>query len=599
MSLTAKGLDLYLSRDPAVDFTRKASFPVTEGAKYQRWQQLASQNSSPSGLSWSFQPPAGVALGRDVRMQVSFNLTFTGLAGNTGTLLKLGSLDAPRRAPLNSIIANIAVQLNNATPSLNSWQVIDPLMRCGLDWDELDRDMSTFPSMPDYTNSYTDPWRNTPASSRVPWEAAQNTGPGKDPLTSNGLSSQGRETRGGWQITNYVDPVVAVGTLTTATLTLTTTEALLVTPFGCGSRYDDALALMGIQTMNVTCNFTNTIRQIWSHVFPAGDIWPGATFADQAAVAGCPGMIQSITMTGNPTAYLLLRFLTPDITEKIPDVISYGYNVMNVYTFTNNQTVLPGVTTPQNITTQSQTLAYIPRRFMLWVKALQDADLPTSAPSEVYSDSYFRIDSINLTWASQNGIYAGANTQQLYEISRANGLRMSFEQWNNSTGSIFIGEFGRDFGLDNSSEAVSVGTSKQLQMSISVTNLSKSTRGNASTFMVYLATISDGTIDLGLNSAITNIDVLQPEDVVRVKASGVALPEHFNVPTSNIYGGKVNRKFIDILKKGAHALKDIAKKEHLVSRGLVEFGAPKIVSDIAAMQGYGRASKAALMGQRN
>jgi hypothetical protein len=509
-------------------------------------------------------------------------MTVSGTAGQNGRLFNLGVYDAPRRAPLAAITQSIAVQINDAQVKLNTSWVADVLLRTATSYDEIDKDLSTFPAMPDYFANYQDAYNPALNAQATPVPGPNVTGGnGKNIFSGAGGMSEGYEPRGAWRIDSIVDPTVAPGAASTATVTFTTTEPLFVSPFGASARSDDSLALLGVQTMDVTLTFAN-LEKIWSHVLNDQTV-----FAPGGPVAEYPSTLtfQSLTI---PSARLLQRFLTLSQVEKIPATITYRYNVVNVYP-TSGTALAGGAQT--TTTTSSQTLAYIPKRLMIWVAPQPGLTKMTT------SDSYARIDKINITWDNQNGVLAGAAPSQLYEISRSNGLSMSYNAWQSFTGSILIADFAKDLGLENDAEAVSVPTNKQIQVDVTYTNLA--TSATPVQFQVFLATISDGTIDIGQNSAIQRVSVLTPEDVLKAKSEGHEMPAY--QPAQDFYGGRARHDgFLGLLKKGAHALKDIAKKEHLVSRGLVEFGAPKIVSDIAAMQGYGsgRASKAALQARR-
>jgi hypothetical protein len=570
MSLSEQPLELYCSKDPRVDFQRTPRFGVADGARMSRWVPLTSQSVSPQGITFSFQPNnPSTALARDMKMKVSFTMEVTGLLGSDGKAFRLGVFDAPRRSPLAAVTGVIACQINDASVRLNTNWVSDVFLRANTSDVDLVRELSTAPIAADYFNSYADAFD--------PAVNPYNTVQGKNPLAATNNTSYGYEPRGSWQIDAINDPGGAPNAAIPAgtSITFSTTESLYVSPWGASTKYDDSLAFLGVQTMELNLTFAN-LQMIWSHC-PRN-----ATFLAPPPGTFYPSTFTGVTVTPN-SAVLLQRFMSLSSIEKIPPVITYPYSAVNV--FSTVGTAIPGFLSggvaQGTITMASQTLAYIPRRMYIWVA-------PT-ARTVTTSDSYARIDSLQITWDNYNSYYGGATTEQLYLISRSNGLQESFTQWQQFTGSIFIAEFGKDLGIENEAESVSMATNKQLQVQVGFTSLSRDPNpANTIQYTAWMAFVSDGVLNIGGNSAIQRISVLTAEDVLRVKESGPVGPP--NVST-DFFGGRTS--FISGLKKGLHALEGFAKKTHIASQLAASAGHPEIASGLKAL-GYGRASKAAL-----
>lgn len=590
MSLSSEPLQLYLARDPAIDFTRKPAFGVADGASYTRWVPLATQNFSEQGITAVFQPNnPSTALSRDMKMRVQFKVQVTGTRGATGTMFNIGVYDSPSRAPLARTTAVLAVQINDSSVRLNTNWVADAFLRSNTDYAALNQDLSTFPATPDVWQQYQDAY----SQSVSPVTNTLTVGQLKNPLVSAGEWPEGMQPRGGWQIDSIVNdaPGVPGSPVTLADnvyVTFTTSEPLYVSPLGAGAKFDDGLALLGVQTMQIDLTFIQNLELVWSHVPNDQNV-----FAPNGSIATYPATFATTTVTVLG-ATLLQKFLTLSAIEKIPDVITYPYAVTNVYTTIDTQFIQPrngglGLPIGNTLVLSSQTLAYIPRRMLIFLRP-KDNFMKVTTP-----DAYARITRLNITFDSINGYYAGADPRQLYEVSRSNGYNESWDNWFNQNGSIFIAEFGRDLGLNNQAESVSVATNKQLQVEVTYEDIRPYVPvGGAPQpavpiqYTCYMVLISDGVMNIGGNSAIQRISVLTPEDVIKAKMDDLAIPANYNVPT-DYFGGK-RSNFLHTLGKLAHSAQQFAKKSGIISHVATALGHPELAA-AATSAGYGRVSK--------
>jgi len=463
--------------DKRLGFNTKRDFGVVKAGQTNSFKVLPTQNYSTSNVTFNAQPPSPeIAINREILATFHYEVSFTGTAGtlNGGTLLYPGLFDAPRAFPLAQTTQNIQATINNASVSQNTYQVINAFMHSNVSDDEVRRDFSLAPSMLDTYQSYDDPY-------------FYGTGIANDPLQAYGQNSY-FNPRGAFDVEIISNPVVGAGNAGTAVVRFSTTEPLILSPFLNGN--DNNIAFIGVQQLTVQFNLTNLAR-IWSHSLGNGDA----------------GVISTANVTFYQAPELLLNFITPSSLQEIPRSNVYSYNNVDIYP-TDFTSIAAGATT--TINSQNIQLNYIPKRIYVFVRR-------SDATSTINTtDTFLKINSCNINFDNVSGVLSGANSRQLYEISKNSGLNMTWTEWSKHIGSVLILDVGRSIMLQDPTEAPSLTTTKQLQIQLSVTNINQR---EAIVPTMYIVTIADGIITIDTGSAILQNTILSKQDVLNVGTS--------------------------------------------------------------------------------
>lgn len=518
MSLSVKKLKPVLVLDKRLGFETQREFGVIKSGVSNTYKVLPTANSSTASTQFNIQPPSeNIAINREIILHFVFQITFTGTSGALPpyTLLYPGLYDAPRAFPLNQIIQSIEAQINNANVSMNNYQLINAFSRLNVSSDELRRDFSSAPSMVDTYPNYDDPY-------------TFGYGIANDPLQNYGQNSY-FNPRGSYPITVISNPPqTGPGQPCTATIQFETFEPLILSPFLSGG--DNNTAFIGVQSLVLQLNFlAGNLARIWSHSAGAGNA---------GTIVGQP----VVTFVGQPEC--LLNFITPNPLQDRPLTNVYGYNTVNPQFQDLNISVSPG----QTVTINSNNIQfnYIPRRILVFVqRSQQTTDFTTT-------DTFMRINSCSINFDNISGILSGANSLQLWNLSKNSGLNMTWVEWNTFVGSILVLDVGRTLMLQNTStEAPSLTISKQFQISLSVTNLNP-TQSITPTLMI--ATIADGIITVEGNTAVLQSTVLTESDILDAGNSTEAAKAWER--SSNWFGGRM----LEHSKKLVHRLKNMQSK---------------------------------------
>ena len=361
---------------------------------------------------------------------------------------------------------------------------------------------------------------------------------------------------------------VLSNTATTAVVRFTSIEPMWLLPTLLPGQ--ESTALINLNSLSVTMSLSSNANSLWSHSKGNGNA----------------GTISTISYNISAAPQFLCNYISPSQDQKIPDTISYNYSSITLQQF-DNTTATAG-NASDVITTNSQQLAFIPRRFVLFVKRTQGTQDVTT------SDTFARIDSINMRFDNRN-LLSEANTQQLYMISKDAGLNMSWTQWNTYTGSVLILDVGKSVQLANLGDAPGIAATKNLQFTINFTNLSD----QSIVYSAWLFTMSDGLMAVKPGLAFLQDTVLSTTDVLDAREDDT--PAVVYEKSTDAFGGNI----MGDLKHAARVLHGFIKKNKIISQAATEAshaGVP-FASEVglaAKALGYGgaRVSKRALLGYR-
>lgn len=497
MSLAVNPMPIVQMLEPRTKVYNQRSYAILRGGSQSTWKPNISTSYSNSSIQFTAPPPnPKILVDRKVLLNLKFLVTLTGDSGSSGVGLYQAGKSAPRSHPIPRVINVANCTLNNTQVSINLSDVIDPILRY---WDpvkkrEIDDSMS--PCMLDQAQNYNDL-----------------SGGVRNPLNSYASSISGADSaRGGFNFT------VLTNTQTSATILLDCSDYLYIPPFL--SDQEDSAAFIQIQTMDF--NFTlGNLARVWS----ADSVLSGIT---------------SVTAVLNSAPQLLFNYITPDPLMSIPNSVVYPYYEIQRYPTNVGSVASLASTTVQSANIQ---LHSIPNK--MYVLARQ-----RNADQTVFtSDVFAAITNLSINWNNRNGLCSAATTYDLYKMSIANGLQLSYSQFTKSVGSPICLTFGKDICLESNEAPGMLGT-YQLQMSVTFTNPNASSAIN---YDLYIVTVSEGALTIQDNRAITQIGCFSQNDVINSLNAPFVDYNHLMKMRGASFWGNVKDFFSDVGKGVKHA----------------------------------------------
>jgi hypothetical protein len=220
------------------------------------------------------------------------------------------------------------------------------------------------------------------------------------------------------------------------TVTANIVEPLIMSPFllsvlksaNCG-------ALYGVQNMNFNFSFRSDVCRALRGVIT----WDPTAAAPNATIPTLT--LTSVSQNGTKLEFL---FLTPPPSLRLParNIVPY-LNTQSFFVNYTDSTVAPAMAGGNSlgpgsvggnlaITSNTIQLASIPDKVLLFVKKVNSGDFRDA-------DAYLGIDpsklsgTVNIQFNNVPGILASATPEQLYEMSRAAGVNMTYNQWMGSS----------------------------------------------------------------------------------------------------------------------------------------------------------------------
>lgn len=479
MSLAIKPVQSGVVFDPTVRVNSERFYLIEKGGQNYNYQQQVTQNYSNSQISFSVIPPnVETIVDRHVRILVPFSVTFTGADQGTPLLQLDQGVNALRANPISSITNNISLNINNAQFSYPVSDALSALIRYQTEEEDNFTTYSTSPSMPDQSQQY-----------------GYLIGSSMNPLNSYKDTQPYNNSRGTF---NSLFTVVS-NTNTSATITGTVCEDIFLSPLLFGKLEESGF--VGISTMNLTFNLTN-IQRLWSSDQVNGNVFTSV----------------NVNIIANPS--LLMRFITVEWTQPIPEEVIYNYN--NVQNFpTNCGTVLSGVSKVQSASNIQ--LDQIPKLIYIHIRQQnQDQTFATT-------DTFARITNVSVNFNNLSGIYASATEQDIYHTCIKNGLQVSWPQWTTHVGSVICFQPAYDWGLPANLAPGVAGASFNLTLTATFTNISD----HSINYTMYITTVSESVMTISRGAVFPQQSVLTQQDILNAPN----LPIMSKLQLKSIYGG--------------------------------------------------------------
>jgi len=224
------------------------------------------------------------------------------------------------------------------------------------------------------------------------------------------------------------------------------TEAILCPPFFFEKR-EEQPALFGVKTLDVSINWNGNLGScLWSRI---------------EAVGGVSATITDVSIT---QPYMYLETFTPQTGYVIPKQIAYDVFDMKAYT-QGGQSVVAGATSTlynNNILLGNS----CPTRLFVFARRNSRNLTPLQA------NTFLRITGVSCQFNNTTGLLSGASPQQLWDMSRKNGLEQEYEEWFGRrigatrclSGGMILIDPSKDMGLDTTTNGVSGNNQLSLEL---------------------------------------------------------------------------------------------------------------------------------------
>jgi len=495
-----------LLRDPKLSqITDKQVYAVTQGASNNTFQQFQAVSATSSSVVFNVQIPSqSIVVNREVYIRAqdfSFHLNITGgLAGDT--VFNLGLTDSLAPFPLTMLFNTLSSQINNTNVSETIGDILPQLLRMN-DSRELYRWNSGTPTLPDqaYLN-YSDATlsNNNPLAgfNTASYDVCQ-VPRGAFPPNSVVLTQY--TSAGVVVVTATPEVIVTTGNFVIAQLSYDLIEPIFLSPFIFSNPEYNLGGLVGINTLNLVAQLNSGQRIFRS----------GAGFTSTVSLGVYGG-------SSNPfvgQCEMLINFLSTQSTDLIPSrsVVPYMSYPRYLTTATNSVASLAST----SITSANLQLNQIPDKFIICVRK------PMNSQTTADSDSFFKINSIQISLNNQSGLLSTATPYDLWRLSCEAGSSQSFLEFNGEA-------------LNNS--ATSVGSLVSTTGSLLVLSPSQ-----CLSLPAMLSSGSIGQFNFQITLNVTNPygSTITPEIVIITANSGIMVNQN---GSSAVYTGILTRQMV-------------------------------------------------------
>jgi len=410
----------YLVKDSRIaDITDNVSYGVYSGASQNTYQTFNATSTSTSQISFNVNVPSeNTILDRNILISATYEFTYatTGATIKDDIVMKYGLNDAFQAFPLNQSIVSMNATINNTSVSINSQDVLPILLKL-IPQRELQKYQGLTPCLVD---TFGFDLNGTYYAENI---GANGVSENVNPLGSIHTASQEGVVlpRGAFPLKSIAisNPTAAtkdtlkVGTandVISVKMTADFTEPLFISPFIFGGKYDNGQGLVGINTLNLNLNIDTTLKRFWSHAVGVSPSYPGT---------------YSLTLNSISNAKLLINFLTSQPTDliKAKNVVPFMDYPRYITGVANSQQLNKNGGNTPSIPTQNIQLNQIPDLILVALRK------PVANQTGLDPTTFFPITSVSVNFNNASGLLSSATQQQLYEMSRDNGVQQSWLEW--------------------------------------------------------------------------------------------------------------------------------------------------------------------------
>jgi hypothetical protein len=534
-----------LLRDPKLSqITDKQVYAVTQGASNSTFQQFQAVSATNSSIVFNVQIPSqSIVVNREVQIRArgfKFNVRVDG-APIGAKAFDLGATDSLAPFPLTMCMNTLSSQINNTNVSETISDILPQLLRMN-DSRELYRWNSGTPTLPDqaYLN-YSDAVlaSNNPLAgfSTTSYDVCQSP---RGAFRPNSCVISQFTSAGVPVVTATPAIIVSANNYVIAQLSYDLVEPIFLSPFIFANPEYNLGGLVGINTLNLVAQLNTGQR-----------IWRTANSAYTYTVA------LGTTANSNPfdggSCEMLCNFLSTQSTDLIPSRSVVPYMSYPRYLTTSTATFAPAATA--SVTSANLQLNQIPDKFIICVRKPMNLQTPKD------SDSFFKINSVQISLNNQSGLLSTATNYDLWRLSCEAGSSQSFLEFDgrasnnavsgagtdiNTTGSLLVLAPSQCLSLPAMLSSGSIGQFN-FQITLSVTNLGSATI----TPEIVIITANSGIMVNQSGSSAVYTGILTRQMVVDTATSAnvpsVEIPEY-----TRMVGGKMGNlgAFKKMLRRG-------------------------------------------------
>jgi hypothetical protein len=600
--------------DPRIDIAKQREYVITKGGNKVSYISYKSNSTGNNAMQFSVIPGSRqTIIDRAMYVQATIQCTFTATLSATYTAVLLPpatnpsgatvaqslvhpGFDAPRSFPLSRALASATLQIGNTSLSMNTGEVIDPLLRV-MDKNDLRFDMC--PSALDRSQRYEENAGYLTGNANPSNQSSFGWGSNVLSTTQNFLAD-GQLPRGCYNL-QVNNPVVA-GQNITQVVTFQVMEPVMLSPL-CYEKLHSGL--IGLQNINLLYNFSPSASQL---------VWSGTPKFQYKAGPSVIALPVTNTVSFNTSnAMLWVGFISPSPLMSIPAQVSYAYDEIQCYTTQNlnaityngwlQNTLVPAGATyngaSQQVSTNNIQLKVVPSRILIGVRP-QLSQMTYQDPH-----SYFQINGCSINFDNGVGILSSCLAEELYNISKKNGLNydyaswlgeydtykaqtdpadplasgtvpLGFNNWAHGTGSLLVFDPAVDFGLADGL-AAGVSGSYNFQVTLNVKCINSKFSAGSSAYEIFVIVVNDGSVSIdcaGTGAVASQIGLISSADVLTA-------PLDVNVDYNELKGNGWLSSIKHFAKKAIPIIKDVAPhameifnktKSHLENSGSALIG---------------------------
>jgi len=248
----------------------------------------------------------------------------------------------------------------------------------------------------------------------------------------------------------------------------------------------DAQGMSNVRELSITLNFDSILTKMWSS----------------------PENVTGLSIDLSSAApQLLISYVQPKQPEKIPLSLHLGYEDLQVRS-TNVGNV--DVNATQSVSMNNIVVSQVPSKMYVFARKKNSDKTYNDA------DSYACIENLNFTLGTRSGILSSATHQQLYNMSVANGLEMSWNQFSRRLGSIVCIDLAKDVGgfqpgaVGNLSSSFT-GTIRNKQIKVPGHQEITGTPANTIDYDLFLVLEQDGVFTVSPDNASLSLGLSQAD----------------------------------------------------------------------------------------
>lgn len=504
MSVEQYGIATQLHLDPRI-VSGQSTYTINKGGDDISYTRYSANSFSNSIIMFNVAVNnVQTFIDRKWILSVTAQFDFTGTPAPNSALMfpnaQMNGTDGLRWCPIQSNANSVQLQINGQQLAYEMGAWLEPLARYGFTKQAEDTFISTFPSMQDTFQTYSDGFNKV-----------------LNPLGEYGDNTT-QQTRGAFSYNVISD------TGTAASVVVTWHEPIMASPLVFTMK--DHKALFSVNNIQLQLQLGEFSR-MWSH----------------DSTNGCT--ITTLTGRFTTTPELTLCTISPSPLFTPPPMQIYP--LTNIVRYTTPGPT--GVTYGQTFTIANQAIQLkdVPSRVYVFCRR--------TAASRTYddTDTYCTLTALNIQFNNKSGMLAGASSKDLFMISARNGLQMSWNQWDNYTGSVMCVDFGKDIGLTGADAVGVLGT-----YNININCTFRSNYASATDVELTIVPLDEGVFTCDIGTSSSNTGMLTPQTVASSALENMPITSFADV--HSFYGGSLGSRLTPFIRQASKAAYGAFKK---------------------------------------